>query len=375
MSDTLKLTKELVACPSISPKDEGCLDILTSHLEPLGFNCERMPFEDVDNLWATHGDAGPLLVFIGHTDIVPPGPVEQWKSDPFTPVERNGYLYGRGTADMKGGLAAMITACERFIKVNPKHMGTIAFLITSDEEAQSINGTVKVVEELLGRGVKFDWCLVGEPSSSEFAGDVIKVGRRGSLSGNLIIHGKQGHIAYPQTADNPIHSAVPALTELSTTQWDKGNEFFQPTSFQISNVHSGTGATNVIPGDLEVHFNFRFSTESNEEDLKHRVTDILVSHRLNYSLEWHKSGDPFLTGEGVLLDAINEVVESITGKKPEASTVGGTSDGRFIAPTGAQVIELGPCNSTIHKINECVKIEDLDTVSTMYEKILESLMT
>ncbi|MDH5614654.1 MAG: succinyl-diaminopimelate desuccinylase, partial [Gammaproteobacteria bacterium] len=316
----------------------------------------------------------PILVFAGHTDVVPTGPVENWDSDPFKPEIRDGLLYGRGAADMKGSLAAMVTAVERFIAAHPDHKGSIGFLITSDEEGPAKNGTVKVVETLEARGEKMDWCLVGEPTSTEHVGDVIKNGRRGSLNGKLIIKGVQGHVAYPHLAENPIHSFGPALKELTSTEWDNGNEFFPATTFQISNIHGGTGVENVIPGELEVIFNFRFSTESTEDSLKTRVHEILDQHNLKYELHWALSGNPFLTSRGELIDASVAAIKETSGRDTELSTSGGTSDGRFIAPTGSQVLELGPLNATIHKVNECVSVDDLDTLSTYYEKILQKLL-
>ena len=334
-----------------------------------------MRFDDVDNFWARRGDNGPLFCFAGHTDVVPPGPRERWQSDPFGPEIRQGLLYGRGAADMKGSLAAMITATERFVSKHPEHRGSIAFLITSDEEGPAINGTIRVVETLEARNEKIDWCLVGEPSSTEQVGDVVKNGRRGSLGGQLRINGIQGHVAYPHLARNPVHDAAPALAELSATEWDQGNEFFPQTTFQVSNIHAGTGATNVIPSVCGVTFNFRFSTESTPEGLRGRVEAILDRHGLDYELDWNLSGLPFLTPRGELIEAAKRAIRAVGGFDTELSTAGGTSDGRFIAPTGAQVLELGPLNATIHKINECVGIDDLDHLSQMYELILEDLLT
>ncbi|WP_455205838.1 succinyl-diaminopimelate desuccinylase [Kaarinaea lacus] len=375
MSPTLELTKQLIARSSVTPDDAGCQEILIQRLLQLGFNIEKLPFGEVENFWARRGTQAPLYTFAGHTDVVPPGPLEQWSYPPFEPTEHNGYLFGRGTADMKGSLAAMVTACERFIENHPKHNGSIAFLITSDEEGPAVNGTVKVVEWLESRGEKIQGCIVGEPSSSDHVGDVIKNGRRGSLGCTLTVYGIQGHVAYPHLAANPIHLFAPALTQLSQTQWDNGNEFFPATSFQVSNIHSGTGATNVIPGELQVVFNFRFSTEVTHEHLQQQVAQILDNHNLKYDIEWNLSGLPFLTPSGELVEASVKAVQSINAKAPELSTSGGTSDGRFIAPTGAQVIELGPSNATIHKINECVKIDELNQLSKMYELILENLLT
>lgn len=347
---------------------------MIDRLKAIGFDIENMRFDDVDNFWARRGNSGPLFTFAGHTDVVPTGPVDKWKVDPFKPEIIDGYLYGRGAADMKGSLAAIVTACERFVDEHPDHKGSIAFLITSDEEGPSINGTVKVIEQLENRNEKIDWCLVGEPSSTNKVGDVVKNGRRGSLSGTLTIQGKQGHVAYPHLAKNPIHLAAPAIAELSTIQWDNGNEFFPPTTFQISNIHSGTGANNVIPGELQLLFNLRFSTEVTETDLKNKIESIFDKHQLNYELEWTLSGQPFLTPEGELVDAISKSIREICGYDTELSTAGGTSDGRFIAPTGAQVVELGPLNATIHQVNEHVLAADLDTLSALYKRIMEHLL-
>ncbi len=373
-SPTLELTIDLISRASVTPQDVGCQQLMCDRLAAIGFNIEPLRFADVDNFWARRGITGPLLCFAGHTDVVPTGPVEQWHTPPFQPEIRDGLLYGRGAADMKGSLAAMVTACERFVANHPDHKGSIAFLITSDEEGPSINGTVKVVEHLEARNEKIDWCLVGEPTSSNVVGDVIKNGRRGSLNGIIKVHGVQGHIAYPQLAKNPIHLAVPALTVLATIEWDRGNEFFPPTSFQISNIKGGTGATNVIPGELEIIFNFRFSTESTEAGLRQRVHEVLDQHNLDYTIDWALSGNPFLTAKGELVEATQKAIRSVVGIETELSTNGGTSDGRFIAPTGAQVLELGPLNATIHKLNECVAVEDLDTLSDIYEQLLENLL-
>ncbi|MCW9004752.1 MAG: succinyl-diaminopimelate desuccinylase [Gammaproteobacteria bacterium] len=373
-SETISLALELISKSSVTPEDKGCQKLMTDRLRAIHFNIENMRFDDVDNFWARRGNSGPLLAFAGHTDVVPTGPVDKWKVDPFKPQIIDGKLYGRGAADMKGSLAAMITACERFIDEHPDHKGSIAFLITSDEEGPSINGTVKVIEQLENRNEKIDWCLVGEPSSTNKLGDVVKNGRRGSLSGTLTIQGKQGHVAYPHLAENPIHMAAPAIAELSTTQWDNGNEFFPPTTFQISNIHSGTGANNVIPGELQLLFNLRFSTEVTETDLINRIEEIFDKHQLKYELEWSLSGHPFLTPEGQLVDAISKSISEICGYETELSTAGGTSDGRFIAPTGAQVVELGPLNATIHQVNEHVLAEDLETLSALYQRIMEHLL-
>ncbi len=375
MSATLDLAMELIARPSVTPEDAGCQDLMIARLEKLGFEIERLRFGEVDNLWARRGKDAPLFVFAGHTDVVPTGPLEQWDSAPFQPEIREGYLYGRGSADMKGSLAAMVTACERFLANHRNHEGSIAFLITSDEEGPGIDGTRKVIETLMERGEAIDWCLVGEPSSTQQVGDVVKNGRRGSLGGRLIVHGTQGHIAYPHLARNPIHLFAPAMAELCARQWDQGNAFFPPTSFQISNIHAGTGADNVIPGSLEVLFNFRYSTETTDEQLRETVEAVLTRHGLEYDLTWKLSGAPFLTPPGALVDAVQEAIQEVTGLTTRLSTDGGTSDGRFIAPTGAQVAELGPVNATIHKINECVRAKDLDQLSLIYERILHKLLT
>jgi len=374
MSDTLKLAMDLISRESVTPDDAQCQDILIERLQATGFEPQRLRFGEVDNLWARRGHSGPVLVFAGHTDVVPAGPLKDWLSPPFKPELRDGYLYGRGAADMKGSLAAMVTACERFVKQHPDHKGSIAFLITSDEEGPAVDGTVKVVEELQARQEKIDWCIVGEPSSTTLVGDVIKNGRRGSLGGILTIKGIQGHVAYPQLARNPIHQAAPILTRLATENWDDGNRFFPPTSFQISNIHGGTGATNVIPAEINITFNFRFSTESSETSLKARTRDILDDAGLEYNIDWQLSGQPFLTDKGELVESVVAAIKDVTGRETELSTAGGTSDGRFIAPTGTQVVELGPCNATIHQLNECVKAEDLDTLSQIYQQILENLL-
>ncbi len=360
---------------SVTPSDEGCQETMMQRLRTLGFECVPLRFGDVDNFWAVRGNSGPILCFAGHTDVVPTGPEQQWQTPPFEPTIKDGKLFGRGSADMKGSLAAMITACERFVATHAQHNGRIAFLITSDEEGVAIDGTVKVVEWLAQRGEKIRWCVVGEPSSSQQLGDVIRNGRRGSLNGKLIVRGVQGHVAYPDKARNPIHLAAPALAELAAQTWDKGNKFFPATSFQISNIHAGSGATNVVPGELEVLFNFRFSTESTEAQLRERTEAILRKHKLDYAIEWSLSGAPFLTGEGDLVAATQQAIRSIAGIDTELSTGGGTSDGRFIAPTGAQVVELGPINATIHKIDEHVIVEDLDKLSAMYEEIMARLLT
>ncbi len=374
MSKTLELAKQLIARRSVTPEDAGCQELMIERLEAIGFTIERLRFGEVDNFWARRGDAEPLYAFAGHTDVVPTGDEANWKYPPFEPTLDNGMLFGRGAADMKGSLAAMVTACERFVAAHPDHKGSIGFLITSDEEGPAMDGTVKVVEHLEARGEKMTGCLVGEPSSTARVGDVIKNGRRGSLGGKLIVRGVQGHVAYPQLAKNPIHLAAPALAELVAAQWDAGNEFFPATTFQISNINGGAGATNVIPGELEVWFNFRFSTEVTPEELQRKVGAILDRHDLDYNLKWELSGLPFLTPSGTLVDAAVKAVRAVTGQTPELSTAGGTSDGRFIAPTGAQVLELGPLNATIHKVDECVSVADLDLLSLMYEHILRELL-
>lgn len=374
MTTALDLTTDLLRRPSVSPDDHGCLAVIGERLQALGFRLEPMPFGPVQNLWARRGTVAPVLCFAGHTDVVPTGPREDWNTDPFEPVIRDGVLYGRGAADMKSGLAAMVTAFERFVGTNPAHRGSLAVLFTSDEEGPSVDGTRRVVEVLESRGEKIDWCVVGEPTSDARVGDTIKVGRRGSLSGRLTVHGVQGHIAYHQLADNPVHGFAPAMAELVGTHWDSGNAFFQPTSFQISNIAAGTGAPNVIPGELKVRFNLRFSTEQTVETLQRRVCDILDRHGVKYSLEWFISGLPFLTAPGILTDAVERAVRDVTGQTPVRSTTGGTSDGRFIAPTGAQVVEVGVPNPTIHKVNENVRVSDIDELSRIYSRVMEVLL-
>jgi succinyl-diaminopimelate desuccinylase len=373
-SDTLKLTEELIARASVSPTDGGCQALMIERLEAIGFEVEPLRFGPVDNFWATRGSGAPVFCFAGHTDVVPTGPVDEWQSDPFVPVLKDGFLYGRGAADMKSGLAAMVTACEEFVARHPKHRGTIAFLITSDEEGPSVDGTRRVVEVLTARGERIDWCLIGEPSSESALGDTIKIGRRGSLSGRLTVHGIQGHIAYPQFANNPVHAVAPALAELAARTWDQGNAHFQPTTFQISNISAGTGAPNVIPGELKARFNLRFSTEQTVEGLQTVVEELLRRHGVNYSLEWYISGYPFLTTPGELSQAAIRAIEEQLKLTPKLSTGGGTSDGRFIAPMGAQVIEVGVINETIHKVNECVRVADIDRLQGIYRRILELLL-
>ncbi|GBE10643.1 succinyl-diaminopimelate desuccinylase [bacterium BMS3Abin12] len=370
----IALARELIARPSVTPEDAGCQEILIARLERLGFRAERLAFGPVTNAWVRLGDARPLLVFAGHTDVVPTGPVERWDVPPFEPEVRAGRLYGRGAADMKGSLAAMVTACESALRGGPPPRGSIAFLLTSDEEGEAVDGTVRVVEHLQAHSETIDWCLVGEPSSRERLGDTVKIGRRGSLTGRLRVHGIQGHVAYPERADNPIHRATPALAELSAAAWDAGNAHFPPTTFQVVDLHSGAGAYNVIPGELEAVFNFRYSTEVTDEALRERVAAVLDRHGLRYDLEWSHSGAPFLTGGGALLEAVRGAVRDVLGIETEASTTGGTSDGRFIAPTGAQVVELGPVNTTIHQVNEHVGIEELEALSALYRRLIERLL-
>lgn len=374
-SETLSLLKRLMEIPSVTPNDGGCQSILIERLTRIGFECETLKFGEVTNLWARRGTSSPLFAFAGHTDVVPTGPLEDWHSDPFKPDIRDGFLFGRGAADMKSGIAAMVTACERFVQQHADHLGSIAFLITSDEEGPALNGTVKVIETLEARDEKIDWALVGEPSSSEKLGDVIKNGRRGSLGASLTIHGVQGHVAYPHLANNPIHRVMPALDELCSLEWDQGNSNFPATSFQISNINSGTGVDNVIPGQIEIRFNLRYSTELNQQQIIDTTEAVLQKHDLDYSIDWTLSGLPFLTREGVLVQAAQQSIKQITGIDAELSTAGGTSDGRFIAPTGAQVLELGPVNATIHKINENIRISDLDRLSEIYQGILDHLLT
>ena len=377
MSDSINLLKALISRDSITPEDKGCQQLLAEQLEPLGFKVEPMHFNEVKNIWLRKGTAAPLFCFAGHTDVVPTGALADWDSDPFVPQERDGMLYGRGTADMKGGIAAFTIAVRRFVTDYPHHKGSIAYLITSDEEGPAVNGTVKVIEALQARNEPIDWCLVGEPSSTSQVGDTVKNGRRGSLGCQLIVRGKQGHVAYPHLANNPIHLAIPMLDELSQMEWDQGNDFFPPTTFQISNINAGTGATNVIPATAEIVFNFRFSTEVTADELKQRVEDLLTKHHLKYQIEWNLSGLPFLTAntaKGSLVAAAVKAIKRVTGRETQLSTSGGTSDGRFIAPTGAQVVELGPVNATIHQINECVSIDDINTLEEIYYQMLVELL-
>ncbi|HMV16662.1 MAG TPA: succinyl-diaminopimelate desuccinylase [Zoogloea sp.] len=373
-SATLALTRELIARRSVTPEDAGCLDLIASRLTPLGFVCERLDAGGTCNLWARRGTARPLVVFAGHTDVVPTGPLAQWQSDPFEPTERDGFLYGRGAADMKTSLAAFVTAIEDFVASHPHHPGSIALLLTSDEEGDATYGTVHVVNTLKARGETLDFCIVGEPTSVDVLGDMIKNGRRGSLSGKLTVKGVQGHIAYPHLARNPIHLAAPALTELAATRWDEGNEYFPPTSWQMSNIHAGTGTTNVIPGTLEVLFNFRFATVHTADALKQRVHAILDRHGLDYDLAWTLGGKPFLTPRGTLVGALEAAIRDALGRTPELSTTGGTSDGRFIADICPQVVEFGPVNATIHKIDECIALDAVDPLSDIYRRTLEHLL-
>lgn len=374
LSPTLQLACDLISRPSVTPHDGGCQEVMIARLQALGFTIQRLPFADVDNFWAVKGESGPILCFAGHTDVVPTGSLDDWQHPPFEPFIVDDILYGRGAADMKGALAAMVTACERFAEQHPDHNGRIAFLITSDEEGPAVNGTVRVVDWLQEQKIIPNWCVIGEPSSHQQLGDMVKNGRRGSLNATLTIKGTQGHIAYPQLADNPIHRAAPALAELMAQQWDEGNDFFPATSFQVSNINSGTGATNVIPGEVNVVFNFRFSTQVTAPLLQTRVETILKQHQLNYDIEWTLSGEPFITEPGDLVSAVVDGIKIETGITTELSTSGGTSDGRFIAKLGTQVIELGTLNATIHKVDEQIVASDLDKLSNIYESILNKLL-
>ncbi|MBY6211124.1 succinyl-diaminopimelate desuccinylase [Microbulbifer agarilyticus] len=374
MTPTVQLTCDLISRRSVTPEDAGCMQLMLERLEKIGFKTEHLRFADTDNFWSVRGEEGPLFAFAGHTDVVPTGPEENWKIPPFEPEIVEGMLYGRGAADMKGSLAAMVIACEEFVAAHPNHKGRIAFLITSDEEGPAKHGTVKVVEWLEQRNEKIDWCLVGEPSSTALAGDVIKNGRRGSLGLELTVFGIQGHVAYPHLAENPVHMLAPALAELAAEEWDQGNDFFPATSFQVSNINGGTGATNVIPGEVKVVCNWRFSTETTAEELESRARAIFDKHGLKYEANFNLSGQPFLTAAGPLVESAQAAIRKVTGRETELSTAGGTSDGRFIAPTGAQVVELGPVNATIHKVDECVKAEDLDLVKDMYREVLRGLL-
>ena len=374
-SPTLALAKDLIRRPSITPQDEGCQEVMIERLKALGFDIEVMVFEDTTNFWARRGTQSPLFVFAGHTDVVPAGNVEQWKYPPFEPTVSEGFLFGRGAADMKGSLASMIVAVEEFIETNPDHQGSIGFLITSDEEGPFINGTVRVVDTLMARGENIEMCIVGEPSSTDIVGDVIKNGRRGSITGDITLKGVQGHVAYPHLANNPVHHSLAALQELTDMEWDQGNKYFPPTSFQIPNISAGTGASNVIPGELKVQFNLRFSTELNNDIIMSKVVAVLDKHQLEYSIDWTFNGDPFLTDTGALLESVVKAVNNVNKTEPQLLTTGGTSDGRFIARMGGQVVELGPVNATIHKVNECVNIEDLEKLTKMYRKTMENLLT
>ncbi|WP_455942717.1 succinyl-diaminopimelate desuccinylase [Neisseria sp.] len=373
-TQSLELAKELISRPSVTPDDQNCQQLLAERLQKIGFAVEELHFGDTKNVWLRRGTQAPVFCFAGHTDVVPTGPVEKWDSPPFEPTEHEGRLYGRGAADMKTSIACFVTACERFVAENPDHQGSIALLITSDEEGDALDGTTRVVDVLKARGELIDYCIVGEPTAVDKLGDMLKNGRRGSLSGNLTVKGKQGHIAYPHLAINPVHTFAPALLELTQEVWDKGNEYFPPTSFQISNINGGTGATNVIPGELNVKFNFRFSTESTEEGLKQRVHAILDKHGVQYDLQWSCSGQPFLTQAGKLTDVAREAIAEICGVEAELSTTGGTSDGRFIKAIAKELIELGPSNATIHQINENVRLEDIPKLSAVYEGMLKRLL-
>jgi succinyl-diaminopimelate desuccinylase len=373
-SATLALTKDLISRASVTPVDAGCQEVMIARLEAIGFVVERMRFGEVDNFWARRGDQHPVLTFAGHTDVVPSGPEANWDTPPFEPTEKDGYLYGRGAADMKGSLAAWVVALERFIDQHPDHKGSLALLITSDEEGPFVDGTTRVVDALEARNEKMDWCIVGEPSSSNKVGDTIKNGRRGSLTAEITAKGIQGHVAYPHLVDNPIHKVAPALAELANTEWDQGNDFFPPTSFQVANINGGTGASNVVPGQVKIQCNFRYSTEVTADQLVQRLEAILDSHQVDYDINWTYNGLPFLTAAGELVDACQAAIMQLTDQQTELSTAGGTSDGRFIAPTGAQVVELGPCNATIHKLNECVKIADLETLTDIYADIMQRLL-
>jgi len=371
---SIALLSELIRRPSVTPDDAGCQEIIAARLSALGFECESMPFGEVSNLWARRGSSGPVLCFAGHTDVVPPGAEDEWDTDPFEPTERDGILYGRGSADMKSGLAAMIVALEEYIGENPDEEGSLAMLITSDEEGHARDGTLKVVEALQARGERVDWCVLGEPTSQTKLGDTVRIGRRGSLSGMLTVRGIQGHVAYPQLADNPISRFAPVLSELHTIEWDQGNDYFPPTSFQVVDIRAGTGFPNVTPGELSARFNFRYSTVWDHERLKVEVQRVFDAHDIDYELNWHLSGEPFLTGPGKLINAVSQAVEETSGNAPELSTGGGTSDGRFISPAGTDVVELGPVNVSIHKVNEHVRIDDVVKLTSMYKRIMELML-
>ncbi|MCZ6895021.1 MAG: succinyl-diaminopimelate desuccinylase [Gammaproteobacteria bacterium] len=373
-SPTLELTCDLITRESVTPADAGCLGLIEARLVDRGFAATRLPSGEVDNLWAIRGNGGPVFAFAGHTDVVPPGSLESWHTPPFEPVVKDGLLYGRGAADMKGSLAAMVVAAERFLDAHSNHRGSIAFVLTSDEEGPAVDGTTKVVEYLKQNAIEIQWCVVGEPSSVERLGDTVRVGRRGSLNARLLVRGEQGHVAYPERASNPIHNSLGALAELKSHVWDRGNEYYPPTSFQISNINAGTGIENVIPQDLEVLFNFRYSTENSAATLQQTVIEILDRFALDYELNWHLSGEPFLTPGGELVETASRVIRDLLGVTPELSTGGGTSDGRFIVPMGVQLIEIGPVNATIHKINECVAVDDLDRLTDVYAAILERML-
>ena len=375
LSPTIALAQDLMGRASVTPTDKGCQELMIARLEAIGFTLERMRFGAVDNFWARRGSDKPVLAFAGHTDVVPSGPVDQWHTPPFEPTIKNGFLYGRGAADMKGSLASWVVALETFIALHPDHKGSLALLITSDEEGPFVDGTTRVIDTLEARGEKMDWCIVGEPSSTTTLGDVIKNGRRGSLTALITAKGIQGHVAYPHLVINPIHKVAPALAQLVSTTWDEGNDFFPPTSFQIANINGGTGASNVVPGHVEVMCNFRYSTQLTASDLTSKVETILNEHNLDYDIQWTYNGLPFLTSSGALVDACRHAIKAVTGTDTQLSTAGGTSDGRFIAPTGAQVLELGPCNATIHQLNECVKVSDLEQLTQVYLDILTRLMT
>jgi succinyl-diaminopimelate desuccinylase len=371
---SIALLNELIRRPSVTPDDAGCQDILARRLAVIGFECESMPFAEVSNLWARRGAAQPVLCFAGHTDVVPPGPAAEWHSEPFEPVVRDGCVYGRGSADMKSGLAAMVVALEQFVAAHPDHAGGLAMLITSDEEGHARDGTLRVIEVLQERGQNIDWCVLGEPSSQNTLGDTVRIGRRGSLSGMLTVRGVQGHVAYPQLADNPIRRFAPLLSEMHGIEWDRGNDYFPPTSFQVVDIRAGVGFPNVTPGELTARFNFRYSTEWDHDGLKTRVHELFDAHGIDYELNWHLSGEPFLTRPGRLTQAVCRAVEEQTGSAPELSTGGGTSDGRFISPAGTDVVELGPVNASIHKVNEHVRMRDVVALTAMYQRIIELLL-
>lgn len=374
VSPTIALAQDLMSRASVTPADKGCQELMIARLEAIGFTIERMRFGEVDNFWARRGTSAPVLAFAGHTDVVPSGPVDQWHTPPFEPTIKDGYLYGRGAADMKGSLAAWVVALEEFIAQHPNHRGSLALLITSDEEGPFVDGTMRVISTLEARGEKMDWCIVGEPSSTNTIGDVIKNGRRGSLTANITAKGIQGHVAYPHLVDNPIHKIAPVLAELAATRWDEGNNSFPPTSFQIANINGGTGASNVVPGHVDIMCNFRYSTELTADELTAKVEAMLAKHKIDYDIHWTYNGLPFLTESGALVNACRDAIKATTGTDTQLSTAGGTSDGRFIAPTGAQVVELGPCNGTIHKLNECVKVSDLEQLTQVYLGVLTRLM-